>query len=302
MDFGATQSAVLPLGFHDSSEGGWDGTGKATDEKGEEGSWGPFRGGPQRPRDRDPLRSRAALGGVCPGAVRCVSAELARGPRDGRRGARGGALSGARASRARAGGGLGEGRDGSVRARRDLEAAVGGMARDASRRHELSDLVPPLPGMAAVPGRDDAAEPPSRRAAVRRLRGHDDPDRDRRGRAQGTGVRDLDGDLGAALRRGDADPEDRGLVRLARALLRGHGLRAAGGRGVQLRPGASSAPTPSARDPRPRSSRCSRARVCRRSGVRRARRGRRRCRRPSRRRCATANRARPSWWPCLSSR
>ena len=103
-----------------------------------------------------------------------------------------------------------------------------GMARDTSRRHELSDLVPPLPGMAAAPGRDDAPEPPSRRAAVRRLRRHDDPDHDRRDRARGAGVRGLDGRLRAALRRGDADPEDRRLVRLARALLRGHGLRARG--------------------------------------------------------------------------
>ena len=50
---------------------------------------------------------------------------------------------------------------GSVRARRDADAAVAGMARDTSRRHELSDLVPPLPGMAAAPGRHDAPEPPS---------------------------------------------------------------------------------------------------------------------------------------------
>ena len=34
-------------------------------------------------------------------------------------------------------------------------------------------LVPPVPGMAAAPGRDDAPEPPSRRASVRRLRRHD---------------------------------------------------------------------------------------------------------------------------------
>ena len=51
-------------------------------------------------------------------------------------------------------------------------------------------------------------KPPSRRASVRRLRRHDGSTPGRGGRARGAGVRGLDGGVGAALRRGDADPED----------------------------------------------------------------------------------------------
>ena len=128
-----------PSDIQDSSEEDRDGTGKAADEKGEEGSWFPLRRGAQRPRDRDTLRYRAALGGVGPGAVRGVRAELARGPRHGRRGAGGRALSGARASRAAAGGGLVEGRDGPVRARRSARNA----AQTVSGRTALPARIPP---------------------------------------------------------------------------------------------------------------------------------------------------------------
>ena len=163
-DLGATQGVVLRLGLWRFVRGGWDGTGKAADEEDQEGTCVSFRRGPQRPRDRDALRSCAALGGAGPGAVRGFGAELVRGPRHGRRGAGGGALSGSAGSAGRRCG-LGEGREGPVRPpRRDAEVAVGGMARDAPRWHELCDLVPPVPGMAAAPGRDDAPEPSSRRA------------------------------------------------------------------------------------------------------------------------------------------
>ena len=73
--FGATEGAVLPLGFSRLVRGGCDGTGKVGDEKGEEDSCVSFRRGPQRPRDRDPLRSCAALGGADPGAVRRLRAD-----------------------------------------------------------------------------------------------------------------------------------------------------------------------------------------------------------------------------------
>ena len=144
--FGATEGAVLPLGFSRLVRGGCDGTGKVGDEKGEEATCVSFRPWPQRPRDRDPLRSCAALGGADPGAVRRLRAELAGGPRSGRGGPGGGALSDIPGF-GLAGGGLGEGRERPVRPRHDADAAVGGMARDASRRDELSDLVPPVPGI-----------------------------------------------------------------------------------------------------------------------------------------------------------
>ena len=67
------------------------------------------------------------------GAVRGLGPELAGGPRAGRRGAGGGALSAVRQDAAGGGRGLGAGREGPVRARHDAEAVVGGMARDASR-------------------------------------------------------------------------------------------------------------------------------------------------------------------------
>ena len=138
--FGATQGVVVRLGLSRLVRGIRDGTGKVTDEKGEEDSCVSFRRGPQRPRHRHPLRPCAALGGADPGAVCRLGAELAGGPRPGRGGPGGGALPQVPGF-GLAGGGLGEGRERPVRPRHEADAAVGGMARDASRRDELSDLV-----------------------------------------------------------------------------------------------------------------------------------------------------------------
>ena len=124
----------------------------------------------------------------------------------------------------------------------DAEAAVGGMAGRSSRRHELPDLVPPLPPAAAFAARDDDAPGAlPGRAPVRRLRRHDGCRDDRRGLARGADLRCLDGGLGAGLRGGHADPEDRRLVRIARALLPGDGLRAAGGGAGQHQAGGDQA-------------------------------------------------------------
>ena len=79
--------------------------------------------------------------------------------------AAGGALSGAAATAAR-GCGLGQGRGRAVRPRGDAEAAVGGVAGRSSRRHELSDLVPPLPRAAAFAARDDDAPGARSRASA----------------------------------------------------------------------------------------------------------------------------------------
>ena len=103
--------------------------------------------------------------------------------------------------------GLGGGREGAARPRRDAAAAMAGISEPTPGRLPLHPVLRAFPRLAATfPAADDAPAASRRRGARSRLRRHD-AGRHRQGRRPpGAGLRCLPALLGPDLRRGELDP------------------------------------------------------------------------------------------------